>query len=403
MTLVQPMMVAVLLVGGMGVALLGSIKVPLAKRLQIDEARVGGLVSIFGFTIIPVICLAGFLTDLDRQIVLVSGGILMAVSLNVLARAQNYVSAFVGVILISAAWALMINVGNVLTPLAFPGSEATAVNLGNVFFGIGAFLTPLAITALIRRTSLLVSLSLVGALTLIPALLALAVDFEAFRPQAKISAFHVARTVGLLGAPWDSPLLAVSLLNAPDVPRSTTLLDPMLLICGLALFFYGPLEASLGAWTTTYLGEQHVKETTATNFLSAFWLTFMAARLITAFTLPERQEAALILALALSTVALLTAMVLCRSRQLALALVVAAGLIFGPIFPTVMGVLLGHFDSSLHGRAVGLFFAIGGIGWTTIPILIGAYARRTSLQRSFRIAVAAAIGLSVVAGIMFVR
>jgi len=53
MALLQPMMIAALLVSGMGVALLGSVKVPLARRLQIDEARVGGLVSIFGFTMIP--------------------------------------------------------------------------------------------------------------------------------------------------------------------------------------------------------------------------------------------------------------------------------------------------------------------------------------------------------------
>ena len=49
MSLLQGMMVAALLVGGLGVALLGSVKVPLARRLQIDEARVGGLVSIFAF------------------------------------------------------------------------------------------------------------------------------------------------------------------------------------------------------------------------------------------------------------------------------------------------------------------------------------------------------------------
>ena len=55
MTLLQPMMVAALLVSGMGVALLGSVKLPLARRLQIDEARVGGLVSLFGFVMIPVI------------------------------------------------------------------------------------------------------------------------------------------------------------------------------------------------------------------------------------------------------------------------------------------------------------------------------------------------------------
>jgi hypothetical protein len=33
--------------------------------------------------------------------------------------------------------------------------------------------------------------------------------------------------------------------------------------------------------------------------------------------------------------------------------VLAAGLVFGPIFPIIMATLLGHFDQSLHGRAVG--------------------------------------------------
>jgi hypothetical protein len=48
-------------------------------------------------------------------------------------------------VLLGAAWSLLINVGNVLTPVAFPGSTAYATNLANVFFGLGAFLTPLAV------------------------------------------------------------------------------------------------------------------------------------------------------------------------------------------------------------------------------------------------------------------
>ena len=47
------MQIAALVVGGMCHALLGSVKVPLARRLAIDEARVGGLVSLFGFAMIP--------------------------------------------------------------------------------------------------------------------------------------------------------------------------------------------------------------------------------------------------------------------------------------------------------------------------------------------------------------
>src|SRR5262249_37129777 len=139
MTLFVPMMVAALLVSGMGVALLGSVKLPLARKLQIDEARVGGLVSLFGFVMIPVIFTAGFLTDqMGRQAVLVSGSFLLAVSLLLLALARTYALALVAVVLLSGAWSLLINVGNVLTPLVFSGSTAHATNLANVFFGMGA-------------------------------------------------------------------------------------------------------------------------------------------------------------------------------------------------------------------------------------------------------------------------
>src|SRR5437870_3070572 len=123
MDLMQPLMVAALLVGGMGVALLGSVKVPLARRLDIDEARVGSLVSLFGFTMIPVIFTAGFLTDqFGPQAVLMSGSALLGVSLATLGLARTYPAALAGVVLMSAAWALLSNVGTVLTPVAFAGS-----------------------------------------------------------------------------------------------------------------------------------------------------------------------------------------------------------------------------------------------------------------------------------------
>jgi divalent metal cation (Fe/Co/Zn/Cd) transporter len=71
------MQIAALLVAGMCHALLGSVKVPLARKLKIDEARVGGLVSLFGFTLIPVIPMAGLLTDqVGRPDVFIGGSAL---------------------------------------------------------------------------------------------------------------------------------------------------------------------------------------------------------------------------------------------------------------------------------------------------------------------------------------
>ncbi len=378
MGILQVIMVAALVLSGMGVAILGSIKVHLARGLQIDEARIGGLVSIFGFTIIPVILLAGFLTDLlnpqelmfGRQVGMIAGSFVFAASLVVLAGARNYRTALLGVLLLSAGWSYLVNVGNVLTPAAFPGeSRAFSTNLANVFFGLGAFLTPVATSILVGAFSLKRTLILLAVFALVPGLLSLTTDFALLRE------------------------------TDPGADRgSKQLLDnPYLWMLGLALFFYGPLEASMGAWATTYLGDQGFKEGTAANLLSAFWLAFMAGRVITAFTIVRGFEESLVLCLAITSVLVLGGIVMIKSREPAAGLVVLAGLVFGPIFPTLMALLLGHFHPSVQGRAVGIFFAIGGIGWTVIPMLIGSYARRTSVQKAFSIGVGAALGLCAVA------
>ncbi|MCI0641056.1 MAG: MFS transporter [Gemmataceae bacterium] len=371
MNLLQAMMIAALLLGGLGVALLGSIKVALARKLQIDEAKVGGLVSLFGFTMIPVILTAGFLTDLvGRQVVMIGGSALFAASLAALGLARCYAQALGSVILFSAAWSLTINVGNVLVPLAFGGTTAFATNFGNVLFGLGAFLTPIALGSLVQSLGLRQALFLLAAFALVPGALAFGVDFT------------------------------VSPGTEAGGGQETSPTAPLLWILGFALFFYGPLEASMAAWATTLLTNHGVKETQAAGLLSGFWLAFMASRLLTAFLLPAGAERWLILVLAVICIGVLFAVVQARTASLAMLLVPIAGFVFGPIFPTLMAILLGHFAPEVQGRAVGMFFAIGGVGWTVIPILIGLYAARTSVRSAFGIAVGAAAGLSAVAAVL---
>jgi len=398
LNLLLPMTIAGLLVAGMGLALLGTVKVPLARRLNIDEARVGGLVSLFGFTMILVILAAGFFTDLiGRQFMFIGGIVLMAIGLLVLASARRYVAALLAVLLLSAAWSMVVNVINVITPPAFldpediPEKISYATNLGNVFFGLGAFLTPLGAVFVLRRLGLTTSLVILAGLVLVPAGLALGVDFSALNQNGD-------------SAQAGAAVSTMSLLR-----------DPVMWICAFALFFYGPLEASVAAWSTTYLGEKGVSEGAASSLLSGFWLSFMAARLLTAlwlamfvtsmiarFELPMAGESLTILVLAFACVAVLSGMVWGRGKRTAMAMVIVAGLVFGPIFPAIMAILLGHFEPALQGRAVGLLFAIGGLGWTFIPMMIGSYAGRTSVQQGYLIAVGSAIGLCLVGGLMIV-
>ena len=287
--------------------------------------------------------------------------------------------ALVAVLLLSAGWSALVNVLNVLMQPAFGGTQTFAMNLGNFFFGLGAFLTPLIIAYLLYRAGYSRALLALGGLALATGLLAMGVDFEALTPR------------GVEGA-------------NPGV--GALLRDPIMWLTALALLFYAPMEATMAAWATTYLGEKGMSEGRAATVLSGFWLAFMCSRLATAigvatFPLPSGGDTTLIIALSILCVLVWTGAVLSPGRGMAAVMVILAGLVFGPTFPTIIGVLMGHVNESispvLGGRAVGLFFAIGGIGWSVIPILIGAYARKTSVQRSFLIAVVAAVGLTVAA------
>ncbi|HUT37143.1 MAG TPA: MFS transporter [Planctomycetota bacterium] len=376
MTMLLVLVIAILVGTGMGTALLGSIKVTLARKLQIDEARIGGLVATFGFTLIPAMLGVGFLSDaFGRQPVTIGGALLFAASLVLFAQASAYWMVLAAVLLLSAGWAALINVVNPLSLPAFGGTEAYAINLGCFIFGIGSFVTPLGVAFLVRRLELRGTLLLLSVSGLVMAALACVTHFPAFAPA--------------------QPAQAAAEVAAPGL--GVLLSDPVMWLCALALFFYMPAEATMAAWATTYVTDKGMKEGAASVLLSGFWLVYTASRLVAALTIPKGSETAVILVLSLVSVAAWVAVVLCRGRSLAATLVIAVGLVFGPIYPTLVAVLLRQFPQSLHGRAIGLFFTLGGLGCTAIPMLIGAYARRTSVQRGFLLAAASAAGLCVIA------
>lgn len=372
------MQIAALIVAGMCHALLGSVKVPLARQLAIDEARVGGLVSVFGFTLIPMVLAAGFLVDaLGKQAVLSAGFVLLMISLVLLSRGRSYSLVLVAVLLLGTGWSALVNVLNVTSPPAFlppediPRRMSYAMNMGDFIFGMGAFLTPLAASLLIRRVGLQRTFLAMSSLAVIPLVCGFGVHWERLASPA---------TQTVAGG------------------LSILLADPVVWLCCLAFFCHVPIEASVATWATTLMTDRGVTESTASAYLSAFWLTFMGSRLITALTLPPGADTLLVLTMAVLCIALTAGFAFSRSARLTSILVVLAGVILGPIFPTLIAILLTHVEPSLHGRTVGLFFCIGGIGWTAIPLLIGWCAKRTSVQRAFLVATVSAVLLTALSG-----
>jgi len=387
MTLLQTFMVVSLPATGMCYAVLGALKLPLAERLKMNEAKVGGLVSSFGFMVGPIILLCGFLADaLGRKGVWISGSMLVAISLFMLARTKKYSWAVVAVALLSGGWAAMINVGNVLMYLAY-ANVFMATNLLDFFFGLGAFLTPTVTVLLIRRFGFTHAVTLLGALLIVPAVFSLAVNMQS--------------------APVAQPVSFSALAG-----------DPIMWLCALTLMFWVSIESCTAAWTTTFInglapaGEASERSRRIAAWtLSGFWLCFMGARLLTALifhsgTTPEGEAAAKSamlhtvqvarvthIVLAALCILVLLGIVFSRKRALTIALILLAGLLYGPFFPNLMAILLSHFPVEVHGRAVGILFATASIGWTVFPMVIGAVATRSTLQRGFLVAVGCGVAL----------
>jgi fucose permease len=191
-------------------------------------------------------------------------------------------------------------------------------------------------------------------------------------------------------------------------------------VLGFAFLFYVPLETSVAGWATTLVLKQTPKEVSAEDSkkiaslaLSGYWLGFTGSRLIVSILgsfglltriLGKSNEQRLLLIMAAACVALMLAVVFLRGRTPTILAVLLSGLACGPVFPTMMAVVLLSVPPETMGRAVGIFFFFASVGWTVIPALIGRVARRTGdIQRGFVVAVASGaifLVLIVVRGIM---
>jgi fucose permease len=243
------------------------------------------------------------------------------VSLIILSQAHKYWGALLAVVLLSAGWSGMINVLNVLMQAAFGKTPTYAMNMGNFFFGLGAFLTPLVFALLLRRAGFVAAALLLAGMALVPGLLVFCVSLP-------------------------TPAATAAQQAAAESGIGVLLTDPILWLTALALLFYAPMEATMGAWTTTYLGDKGVSETRTSAMLSGFWLAFTVARLITALIVSENpltpsDTNLLIIVLAVICALVWAGTVTSPNRGTACTMVILAGLAFGPTFPTIIGVLTG--------------------------------------------------------------
>ena len=378
-TYLTTMQILGLAIGGMCHSLLGSIKVPLANKLNIKEDKMGALVSAFGFTMIPMAFVAGIMADeIGRELVMGIALGIMICSVLVLANAKTYTAAVIAVLLLGTGWSALVNVLNTLQGAAFLRFFAentplsSAMNLGDFVFGAGAFVMPIATAFLLVKVGLKKTFSWFAVLMAISLVFVFFVDWESLKP--------VTTTVI---DDWLTMLLT----------------DPVVLICCIAFFFHVPTEACVALWATTLMKDRGVTDGNASTLLSVFWLIFTFSRLVAALLMPVGMDHMIVIILAVICTVATLGLALSRSQKITVGWIILLGAIMGPIFPILIAQLYGHVENNINeqlvGRAVGLFFCIGGIGWALMPLIAGKIAARTSVQKAFFLISAGAACLTV--------
>jgi fucose permease len=291
--------------------------------------------------------------------------------------------AVLSVLLLGTGWSALVNVLNATQgPSFLPLDEIAerlsyAMNLGDFVFGMGAFLMPIMIGYSLRRMGLRSTFMIFASLIMIPLVLSFAVDWQRIAPTEAV---------------------------AGSFTFSDLLHDKIVWICCIAFLFHVPVEACVATWATTLMIDRGVEEKNSNLLLSAFWLTFTISRLIAALSIPAGTDHAVVVGLAVIMLAVVLGLVTSRGKLQTSTLLILAGLILGPIFPILIAQLVGHVSAELptmEGRAIGLFFCIGGVGWAVIPFTVGKLADRFGLQKSFLAVAACSTGLVVMCTVLY--
>ena len=358
---------------GMVIVLLGTLRSVLVERLRLSEDRGDWLLASLNLTLIPMMLMSGILIDrLGVKSVFLVGSLMTSVAIFLLAISTTGKQTFGAILLIGTGAACLSTGSSVLMTHAFyPEHLAASQNMGNVFFALGALLAPSLVEWLLVRLDFRRGVSLLAVVCLLPAVVA---------ALTARSAFPEIETPGSLGM---------------------VLSDLRLWLAAAVFFFYGPLERSVEIWAERYLTGLGFGKRGFGWLLAGFWLCFLGSRLLAAM-LEQGSLSSLIAQGWVIVIASLAAGVIlgnlagARDRLMSACGILALGLVLGPIFPTLVGLLFEYFPTA-RGTAYGAMFGFGAMGALFLPPILGSIARRTGVHRTMRVSMMTALVMTLIA------
>ncbi len=341
---------------GVMTSFLGTILPELRMRFHLDLVRSGTLFSFLYFPQVPMVFLAGPLIDrFGKRLVMTAGFLASALALLAIAYAPSYSVLGPLLVVLGLGASSAMAAANTLIPDLYPDNPSSALNLGGIFFGMGAVFFPWLTALMMRQFGLVATVWFIAILVGLVAFVALAQKF----PPASMAA----------GFDWKQ---AKSLITNPAV-----------IILAAVLFFYSALEISTPGWIRTYLERDlGASARSSTSILTAFWIMMMLGRLIASQVVKRVRGPQLVLGCSVGAIAGLALIGLAPNVWMAGAGIIVCGLCNAPVFPTTAGTASTYF-ARIFGTVFGMLMAFALLSGAVVPPAIGYIAQRQGMRLGF--------------------
>jgi fucose permease len=331
---------------GMIAAMLGTILPDLSDRFHLTPSQNGTIAFAQALGLIIASLAVGPLLDNEgKKAGLILGLAFISIALFALPRSTGFRSIVVFLFLLGVGGGIVVTGANALVSDVSETHRAGALNMVNLFFGLGGLATPFISANLFQRKWIRLCYT-VAALTVVT----LAIQALTKMPAPTgAGRFVLADAASVLG-------------------------HPLLFLIGLFLFLYIGCEVGIWNWLPRHLIAQGVPESGALNILSlGFALGLLIGR-VGILPVLTRVPAITVTLMASAAMAV-TSFVLLRTNRAtaAYALVFILGVAMAPVFPTTIAIV-GDAFPRMTGTAIGFVVTCGWTGLAVSSRIIGMIA-----------------------------
>jgi fucose permease len=331
---------------GMIAAMLGTILPDLSDRFHLSPSQNGTIAFAQALGLIIASLGVGPLLDNEgKKVGLILGLAFISLALFALPRSPGFRSILLLLFLLGVGGGIVTTSTNALVSDVGETHRATALNLVNLFFGLGALATPFISANLFARNWVRLCYT-IASLTVVTLVMQ---AFTKMPGPTGAGRFVLAEAAPVLGR-------------------------PLLFLIGLFLFLYISCEVGIWNWLPRHLIAQGIPLARALNILSlGFALGLLIGR---AAVLPILTHVPAITVTLVGSVAMaVTTFLMLRTNRpaAAFALVFLAGLSMAPVFPTTLAIV-GDAFPRMTGTAIGFVITCGWVGLAVSSRIIGVIA-----------------------------